>query len=109
MAADGQEMSVSPPTNEESGKRVRKESKWLEHVKKFHKLNGVTFKEALRQAGKSYSKAPRRQRKAKEDYKPNPWMQHIEEFKRITPDWKAKMSYKSLLKECKLTYKPKAD
>ncbi len=77
---------------------------WLAHVKAYHKSNsGMTFRQALQQAGATYVKrvAPVR---VPGERKKNPWMEHIKEFKNNNPNWKQDKTYKDVLKECKTTY-----
>jgi len=76
---------------------------WIKHVQAYRQLHGVSFKVALKAAGESYTKVVK-VKKEKKDHKANPWMVHIESYKSAHPDWRETMSYKEVLKACKLTY-----
>lgn len=83
----------------------REAGRWIKHVQAFRQEHQVTFKVALRTAGATYTKVVKEKRD-KADHKPNPWMVHIASWKATNPDWKTTMSYKEVLKVCKLTYSP---
>jgi hypothetical protein len=84
-------------------KTPRPATAWATHVKEYRVKFGGSFKDALKAAGATYTKTPR-QRKLKTEHKPNPWMEHIKLYKAANPTWKADMSYKKVLEECKITY-----
>jgi hypothetical protein len=79
---------------------------WIKHVQAYRKLHDVSFKAALKDAGATYTKVVKKEKKAKGERKPNPWMEHLKAFRVDNPDWKTRMSYKDVLISCKSTYKP---
>lgn len=80
-------------------------SPWMKHVAAYRAQHECTYKEALKLAKNSYTKAPRRLKKDKADYKPNRWMEHIKDYTTTNPSWKQEMTYKKLLIKLKETYK----
>jgi hypothetical protein len=80
-------------------------SPWITHVKAYKKEFSVSFKDALKLAGATYTrKITSAVKKDKSTYKKNPWMEHIAKWKIAHPDWKTTMSYKDVLIASKDTY-----
>lgn len=98
-----QQARMTKTTPQDSTTGARAQGAWVEHVKAYRKEHSVTFKDALKGAGGTYTKQIR-VKKEKADHKPNPWMQHIDQYKEKHPSWKETMSYKQLLQACKVTY-----
>lgn len=84
----------------------KRQNDWIDHVKEYKKSHPeVTYKDALKAAGETYTKKPKKEKKSPAERKPNPWMQHIQKFKDDNPNWKDTHSYKEVLQLCKDTYK----
>lgn len=80
-------------------------NRWVIHVQKYKTEFNVSYKDALKAAGETYTKSPSPTRTTKRPDGKNPWMLHIDEWKKEHPDWKDSMVYKDVLKVCKETYK----
>lgn len=80
-------------------------NRWVVHVQKYKNDHNVSYKDALKAAGKTYTKSPPSIRTTKRADGKNPWMMHIDQWKKEHPDWKESMVYKDVLKLCKETYK----
>jgi hypothetical protein len=78
---------------------------WIEHILKVRQEADppISYKEAMKLAAKSYTKAPRKV-KVRGPPKPNAWMEHIKAFKQANPEWKKEFTYKQLLTKCTETY-----
>ena len=78
---------------------------WRDHVMQYKTDHSVSLKEAMKQAGATYTKKPARIKKEKGERANNPWMEHIATWRQDNPEWKQNHSYKEVLKICKGTYK----
>ena len=80
---------------------------WRDHVMQYKTEHSVSLKEAMKQAGATYTKKPARVKKEKGERANNPWMDHIAAWRQANPEWKQNHSYKEVLKICKETYTKK--
>lgn len=75
-------------------------SAWIQHVKDVAEKEGLSYKEALSVASKTYTKKP----VIVKPKGPNPWLAHVSSYREKHPD----SSYKQALVEAKKTYKSSA-
>jgi len=79
-------------------RKTDKQSPWIEHVKKYQKEHGVSYREAIKKAKASYT-VQEKERQRTVNTRQSPWITHVKKYQK-----EHGVSYKEAIKKAKASY-----